>query len=166
MSVIVRSIAAAALILSGGCVALASEEEAVAADLAVTNLATQALQRGELLTDEVTVANNGPSDAGGVRLFVWIDGRYTLGSVHPSQGSCTSDGSRLTCDLGVLPRGDVAAVTILLTPTAAGPITSTARVISNELDPDPSNNMATEGTIVRALPTRPGSVPGPRRTPV
>ena len=166
MSVIVSSIAAAALLLSRCCVALASDEGAGAADLAVTNLATQELQRGEVLTDEVTVGNNGPSDAGGARLFVWIDGTYTLGSAHPSQGSCTSDGSRLTCDLGVLPRGDGAAVTILLTPTAAGPITSTARVVSNEPDPDPSNNMASAGTIVRGLPTYPRPVLDRFGTPI
>jgi uncharacterized repeat protein (TIGR01451 family) len=52
------------------------------------------------------------------------------------------------CNLGNLASGASASATIVVTPTIGGPISNTASVTGNELDPNVVNNSATENTTV------------------
>jgi len=101
-----------------------------------------------------------------VKLFVSIYGPYTFGSAQPSQGICTYDTRIVTCDLGSLARGEVAAVRFLVTLTSVGPTTSTAYVVGDEPDLNTSNNKASAETRVPRPPNAPGFAPDPAGTPV
>jgi hypothetical protein len=57
----------------------------------------------------------------------------------------------VTCDLGYLPDGAVATVTIAVTPTVAGTIVNQASVDADQADSRPQNNSDTESTVVQTL---------------
>lgn len=102
---------------------------------------------GHPLTYTVVVTNGGPSASVVVTLTDILPASTNLGSVTPSQGSC-SPGSTVTCTLGFLGTGGSATVTIVVTPTATGLITNTAVVTGGGQDPNLSNNVATQTTTV------------------
>ncbi|MDQ8739411.1 DUF11 domain-containing protein [Paenibacillus sp. LHD-38] len=121
------------------------------ADLSVTNENQDPVLIFSPLTYTVTVNNNGPSTATGVTLTYTLPTGVTFISATPSQGSCTETGGIVTCSLGTLANGASATVEIVVTPTAAGTITSTATVSGNEFDPDLANNTDTETTTVNPV---------------
>lgn len=101
----------------------------------------------------VTITNHGPSAATAVSLTddwsAMVSGPTELLSITTSQGQCTVTVSgRFVCELGVLDSGADAAVTLQLRPRGTGTVTNRAEVTSAEYDPDPSNNAATEATVV------------------
>ena len=102
---------------------------------------------GNPLTYVLTVTNGGPSQATGVTVTDTLPAGVTLNSATPSQGSCSGT-STVTCNLGTINNGANATVTIVVTPTAAGPLSNTAVVSGGQTDPDTSNNTDTEGTTV------------------
>jgi len=93
------------------------------------------------LTYTILVANGGPSDATHVVLSDILPAEVTLGSAMPSQGNCSGT-STVICNLGNLPDGTTATVTIVVTPTTPGRIANTASVTGDEFDPDTTNNTA------------------------
>jgi endoglycosylceramidase len=106
---------------------------------------------GEPLTYTVTVTNNGPSTATDVVLTDKLNRSLRVRSARSSQGRCRVR-TRLdvVCDLGDLPGGESATVTIVVRPTRKGMITNTASVtLSQPTDPDMSNNTATATTEVK-----------------
>ena len=77
----------------------------------------------------------------------------TFVNASPSQGSpCTNASGKVTCDLGTLPAGAGATVTVNVTVDASttGTVTNTATVGSSTFDPDHRNNMDTIDTPVDA----------------
>ena len=101
---------------------------------------------GTPLTWVVTVTNNGPSDATGVVLDDVVPAGVTVNSISaPCAGG-------FPCTIGNLASGASVPVTInvVVDPGVTGVITNTASVSGNELDPDPTNNTATEPTTVIA----------------
>ena len=103
---------------------------------------------GGKLTYTLTVINKGPSYATGVTLTDTLAGSVRFVSSTPSQGRCSGTNT-VTCTLGNFASGDSATVAIVVTPTAAGTITNTARVTGNETDPGTGDNTAQEATTVR-----------------
>jgi uncharacterized repeat protein (TIGR01451 family) len=126
----------------------ASDPLCIKTDLRVAKtLNTATPQVGEAITYTVVVTNGGPDDATGVQLTDVLPESVTFGSAMP-QNVCTEENNTITCDLGHLPNGDSATVTIVVTPTEAGMITNVASVTGNESDPDPSNNAAEKSVRV------------------
>jgi uncharacterized repeat protein (TIGR01451 family) len=125
-----------------------------AADLAVgVTESADPSGAGRPLTYTVTVINRGPSPASAVSLAdEWsaaLPGGVELLSVGTSQGACTVTASnRFGCDLGVLPGGATATVTLRLRPRGPGTLTNRADVTAAEHDPDPANNLASESTVI------------------
>ncbi len=103
---------------------------------------------GQDLTYTVTVTNNGPHDALGVVLADMLPTGVTFVSAVPSQGTATQSGGVVTASLGSLTPGAFATVTIIVQPTITGTITNTVNVTSTSNDPDPTNNTASESTLV------------------
>ena len=116
------------------------------ADLSIAKSASpETVLVGGALTYELSVTNHGPSPASGVTLADELPPAVDLESATPSQGGCAGT-TTVTCNLGGLADGASAVVTIVVRPTAAGPLTNTATVGGSELDPEPDDNSATVTT--------------------
>ena len=125
------------------------------ADLAVALVdAPDPVTVGNNLTYTLTVTNNGPNDATGVTLTDTLPTGVSFGSVASSQGTCSRIDT-VSCNLGSLMNGATATVTLVVTPTTAGPLTNTASVSGNETDPTTSNNTASATTTVMTPPPPP-----------
>jgi uncharacterized repeat protein (TIGR01451 family) len=123
------------------------------ADLAITLTdSPDPVRLGTVLTYTITVTNLGPDTATGVAVADTLPVRTTFVSASASQGSCSGT-STVICDLSSLSAGATATVEILVRPTRQGRISNSATVEASEVDPDTSNNSATEITRVRT--TRP-----------
>jgi uncharacterized repeat protein (TIGR01451 family) len=125
-----------------------------AADLAVSiaDSPDPVLERDQL-TYTVTVDNFGAGDATNTTLVDTLPADPTFVSATPSQGSCVRDVNQnsdgvLTCDLGAIPAGGQATVTIVVSPRREGTITNQATVNALEPDPNAGNNSAIETTTV------------------
>ena len=101
---------------------------------------------GEQLTFEVTVTNNGPSDASGVALTEVLPAEAALLSVSSGQGVCGEVSGTVSCDIGTVSGGSsvtiatVATVLVALDPGETRRITGSVNVVAGEADPDESNN--------------------------
>lgn len=124
----------------------------VAADLSITNTGSpNPVTAGNNLTYNLTVKNNGPSEATGITLTDILPETVSYVSVTSSQGSCSQSTSTITCNLGTLNSGaSIAPLTIVVKPTTAGTINNSAFVIGNEADPNTTNNVTTLSNTVNA----------------
>src|SRR3990172_8835484 len=98
------------------------------------------------LTYNITVTNNGPSQATGgvVEDNLPPSSDVSFMSATPSQGSgCSNVSGTVTCNLGSLAAGASATVTIVVQTLTSNEISNTAIVSSGVYDPDPSDNSAT-----------------------
>lgn len=137
-------------------VAQATAIRAPRTDLSATNVdSADPLLIGRPLTYTVTVANAGPDDAPAVTLTDMLPSQFAVGSVTPSQGTCSRAATTVTCALGAMANGTSATVTIAGTTTAAATLSSTATVAAagGAADPATGNNRAVQATVVRAPST-------------
>ena len=102
---------------------------------------------GNNLTYTINVSNNGPSNATGVIVTDTLPAGITFVSAIPSKGSCSGT-TTVTCNLGTLNNAANASATIIVKPTAAGPLSNSASVSGTEVDPNTANNSATVSTTV------------------
>jgi uncharacterized repeat protein (TIGR01451 family) len=111
------------------------------------------LSAGNNLTYQITVTNNGLSPDPGVTVTDTLPVDVTFVSFTPSQGSCIGT-TTVACNLGIMPKGAVATVTIVVTPTVAETLSNTAVVAGTNANPDPNstNNSVTVNTTVLAKP--------------
>ncbi|MCO6452393.1 MAG: DUF11 domain-containing protein, partial [Caldilineales bacterium] len=116
----------------------------------VTNLANLELRKvanpataipGEDLTYTILVTNTGPSDAANVMVSDTIPADFTLALVLSSQGGCAN----LPCNLGVIPAGGNATVTIngAVASDAAAGLINTATVSSTTPGSGDSDTLVT-----------------------
>ncbi len=113
------------------------------ADLVVTKqLVSDAVVAGEDVTYEITLRNDGPSNALGIELSDRLPGGLTV-DTPPSD--CTMTDGRLVCAVATLAVGDSIAVTVTgaLDPGASGSLINQAMVQSDTDDPDATNNVDT-----------------------
>jgi uncharacterized repeat protein (TIGR01451 family)/fimbrial isopeptide formation D2 family protein len=128
-----------------------------AADLSITKTMGKA-EAGQPLTYTVAVTNKGPSASSAVTVKDTLPAGTTFKSAAPSQGTCSAAGQAVTCQLGQLPAGGSAqvSITVEVAATATGNIRNVASVEGPEPDPDKSNNeSAVEGPVTPAPPTTP-----------
>ncbi len=102
---------------------------------------------GGMLSYTMTVTNHGPGEVGGVAVTDPIPGGAALVSSGPSQGACVVT-TELTCNLGTLPVGASATVTVVVGAPAHGTLSNTASVAGDKADPNPGNDSATALTAV------------------
>jgi uncharacterized repeat protein (TIGR01451 family) len=105
---------------------------------------------GKSLTYTLTVRNHSTVDATDVVLTERIPGRTALVSATPSQGTCVTTTTPITCSLGTIAAGATAQVTVVVQPKAVGFITNRARVDSATVDPFRGNNSRALQVRVRA----------------
>lgn len=105
------------------------------------------------LTYLTTVSNAGPSVATSVFLTNTLPPGVTFVSATPGQGTCSRNGSIVTCTLGTIGPGTTIPVTIRVTPTSSAVLTNSAVVTSSAADLQPANNSANAITRANAAPT-------------
>jgi uncharacterized repeat protein (TIGR01451 family) len=114
----------------------------------------------------LVVRNNGPSDDSNVMVTDPTSAGLSLVSADPSQGSCSTEGGRVSCDLGDLRAGGSAQILVTATVTAlagascsANTITNTATVSGDAFDPNPDNNQDSAQICVPPGPPPPPPPP-------
>ena len=127
----------------------------LSADLALTKTASpNPGQAGASLTYRLTVTNNGPGNATNVRIIDTLPAGVAFVAASTTQGSCNGSGP-VDCSLGNVAVGSSAIVTIVVTPSSAGPIVNFATVSANESDFDTSNNSASTTTLIQPAAATP-----------
>ena len=123
---------------------------APAADLAIVKTGDATATAGGEVNYSLTVTNNGPSDATGVRAVDTLPAGTSLVSSLPA-GECSAAGEIVTCDVGDLATGAsetfdlVVAVPFAL---AEQTLTNTAVVSGDQADTDSSNDSDSANTTV------------------
>lgn len=103
---------------------------------------------GDNFTYTVTVTNNGPHRARKVVLTDRLPvGLKTL-SYTPSQGDCTQVAGTLECALGSLDKDAVATITVVMTASGLGEMSSTVTASSELFDPSTPNQIVETTQIV------------------
>lgn len=139
-------------------VASASTQIGPAADLSITQTAPATAPGGGQATFSIIARNGGPSTATGVKVTSELPDGVTLESVTSAQGTCSVSGQTITCELGALPNGASADVTIvvrLASSLVGRELTNTATVTADQPDPDGSNEVAGQTLQVVAPPVTP-----------
>lgn len=133
----------------------------VRADLSLRSAVSGPAVAGQPLSYTLTVANRGPSDADGVVLTDTLPAGTRFVSVSARQGDdCRLEqkegaAGTVVCRLSLLSGGATGAVTIVLkvdpavaTPASAAALVHSAKVTSEQPDPDLSNNVLSESIPV------------------
>ena len=126
---------------------LVKDVSSTPADVSVSLTAPATGSTGVAISYTAKATNAGPNPAVGATLSATFDPSLILNSVTASQGSCTAV-APIVCDLGGLPSGATATVTINATPTSAGSFSAGVSTSSSSYDPTPSNNQATASITV------------------
>jgi uncharacterized repeat protein (TIGR01451 family) len=120
------------------------ESLAATSDVGVVLSSPFAGHTGEPVTFTATVTNAGPDAATGVVLRVRIPAGANLVSIASKPvGTCSGD----VCRIGTLEVNAAAVVTLVLSPTGAGPLTASVSVEADH-DSDPADNNASASTAV------------------
>jgi uncharacterized repeat protein (TIGR01451 family) len=110
------------------------------ADLKLVKTASATtVHEGEDFHYTVVVTNAGPSTARAVTVTDSLPAGVALRSASSTRGTCTQ-GNPVVCELGDIPSGGKATITLEVTTTDAGRPENTAIVESPTSDPDTTNN--------------------------
>jgi uncharacterized repeat protein (TIGR01451 family) len=122
------------------------------ADVSIVKTASAGPMVGNDLTYTLAVKNNHATNtATGVSVIDPLPSGVTFVSSAASQGTCAGTGN-VSCDLGTMGPGQSATVTIVVRPTASGPLSNTGNVTTTASDTDTSNNSSSISTTVAPLP--------------
>ncbi len=123
-------------------------------NVGVTMTAPIVTRIGQPADFTATVKNTGNDPAQGVELNSSVVGAATLGTVTPSQGTCSTVAG-VRCLLGTLAAGATATVKYSLTPIAAGPVTIKSHVTGDH------NTSGTDDDASAAAPALDPGAPPP-----
>jgi|GEM_PF-1524012 len=120
------------------------------ADLAVTVLDNpDPVIIGEDLQYTVKVTNKGPDDAHGVILTSTLSNGVDIVSLQGSHGTCSMNGGTITCALGSMPAGDLAATELIV--KAVNPVSAVLNTVEASMQTyelDAANNHIVARTTV------------------
>lgn len=108
--------------------------QAVSAGLTASNAAPPGADVNSPFEITLTATNVGPGAASNVTITDPLPAGARLAVGQPSAGSCTSTGSptKLACDVGTLPAGKSATLTLFVSASTAGMFTNTATVSDDQ----------------------------------
>lgn len=104
---------------------------------------------GSWLNYTATVTNGGPDGTLGTTLRITLPGSTAFGTPATTHGTCVRSSTTLTCSLGPLADSATATVTMPVKPSLRGVANTSATIaIAGGLDPDATDNKATQATTV------------------
>ncbi len=137
---------------------------AATADLSISaSTSPSAAVRGAQVELFVAVNNSGPSDSEGVVVTDTLPVGLRFLSASSTAGGCSAIGNTIICELGTIPAGSGASITILAQVSAfalLGPLGNSASVSSDTSDRNLADNEASATLSVTSTPT-PGTTPPP-----
>jgi uncharacterized repeat protein (TIGR01451 family) len=148
--------------VSGNDSSTSTASVVVEADVAVVKNGPTSIEAGTDITYNLTVTNNGPSDASTVSLTDDVPANTTFVSATQNSGplfTCAplppaGGTGTITCTLGTFPAGSTATFTFVMHVSPSTPsgtnIVNTADVSTTTTDPVPGNNTSTSTAIVAA----------------
>jgi uncharacterized repeat protein (TIGR01451 family) len=107
---------------------------------------------GNALTYQFVVNNIGVVTATNVVFTDVLDADTDYASSSTTQGSCSEAAGVVTCTLNDINPGAAVTVTVVVTPTAAGSVTTSAEVAIDEVE-DTNNNSIDIDTTVEPIPS-------------
>lgn len=113
------------------------------ADLVVgKQTVTNPVVPGKPVTYQITVHNDGPSDARAVQVADDLPATLSEATADSTAGSCTVSSGEVRCALGDLGAGSTATITVTakVSATATGTLTNSATATSTTPDPEKANN--------------------------
>lgn len=108
---------------------------------------------GDPIVYTLTYQNLGPSDATGAQVIDTLPAGVSFVSATPDQGTCIEASGSVSCNVGAMSAGDSGQISIVVdvpTDASEGTLSNTATISSDIVDPEPSNDSATESTTVGA----------------
>src|SRR5262249_50287712 len=123
-----------------------------AADLSIAVIdAPDPVTTGGALTYTVTAANAGPSEAAAVTVTSQLPPGATYQSATGINWTCNAIGQQVTCTTPLLAIGTAPAIASAVTaPGTDGSMVEPSTVSATTSDPDPTNNAASQTTVVNA----------------
>lgn len=115
-------------------------------DILLSLAATNDVLVNNPISYQFSVTNVGPNAADGVMLIDSLATNSAFSSATPSQGACSVLNGTVTCNLGTLPGGAVANVTIVANALSRGLVTNFAVITRSGPDGNPGNNTASAVT--------------------
>ncbi len=123
---------------------------ATSVDLAITKTTTvSSLLVGQTFDYTLVVTNNGPATASGVLVTDPLPPTFTLVSATSTQGTCSGT-TTVICSVGTMLNGATVTITLRGSANAAGTLSNSATVSSNETESVVSNNVGAAAIIVSA----------------
>jgi uncharacterized repeat protein (TIGR01451 family) len=98
---------------------------------------------GQNFNYKATITNTGDAQSANTVLTDELPTQVSLTSVSSTQGSCSVSGTRtVVCNLGAIPAGGSALVTITVKPLSEGTLNDTASITASQWDPATGNSSA------------------------
>jgi uncharacterized repeat protein (TIGR01451 family) len=120
-------------------------------DVSIVKTVSASPAVGHDVTYTLAVKNTAASAAHNVSITDALPAGQTFVSSSVGQGSCTGT-TTVTCALGEFGPGASTTATIVVRPTAVGPVSNTASVTTDSPDTDGTNNSSTVAVTVGATP--------------
>jgi photosystem II stability/assembly factor-like uncharacterized protein len=141
---------------------LGVREISIQPDLSLEASASAAsIVSGDAVSLKYTVRNLGPFDATDVRTRVSFDAAVSGVVATASSGSCTVNGTEVTCTQRILRTAASADLKVTFTGADAGAVHASAVVDGAQADAQATNNTSTTTTTVTAKPVPPPPPPPP-----
>ncbi|MDH3296472.1 MAG: DUF11 domain-containing protein, partial [Acidimicrobiia bacterium] len=117
-------------------------------DLAVTKVSSpNPFVPGQQLAYTISVINLGPSDARNVVVVDTLPNGFYVTGMDPSL-NCAQASGTVTCDYPTLAAGDAEVITVIgQTDPSATLMANSVAVVSDSIDPDPTNNTDTDDNV-------------------
>lgn len=114
------------------------------------NVDRNPVTKGSNLVYTITLVNNGPYDAEGVRFTNYLDPSVTFKSATLTQGTFTTEDGTLVGEIGKIIRTGTATCKLTVVPNRAGAITNFMTIGGANADLVPGNNQAEVSSLVES----------------
>jgi uncharacterized repeat protein (TIGR01451 family) len=124
------------------------------ANVSITKTAShKSVSAGKRITYTLTATNSGSATAENVVITDTPQSGMRFVSASPQQGTCTT-AFPLSCNVGSIPAGGKASVTVVAIPTVSGAVVNAARVTTDTPNESPANEVVADSRVTVKVPLR------------